>query len=100
MLIVLGEITIFIEYPIGVLPLLYREDYGPYVSQTLVLLPIMFVSSCAYFALFNLKLNGFYGLYGNNQTDPSNLAWSAYFLARMAPALSYNFLLLIKVEGT
>jgi hypothetical protein len=65
-----------------------------------VLGPIVFLAGSAYYALFSLKLNGFYGLYGHNNTDPSNLAWSAYFLARMSAPLSYNFLLLIKVEGT
>lgn len=31
-LIVLGEITLFLPYPIGLLPLVYKEDYGPVLT--------------------------------------------------------------------
>jgi hypothetical protein len=39
-------------------------------------------------------------MYSDNQTDPSNLAWSAYFLTRLITPLCYNYLLLIKVTDT
>jgi hypothetical protein len=99
-LIVLGEVTLFSDVPVGLLPYLYEEDHGPIVTQLLVLIPIAFLAKSTYYALFSLKLSGFYGLYDHNNTDPSNLAWSAYFMARMSAPLSYNFILLIKVEGT
>ena len=99
-LIVLGEITLFIDEPIGLLPMLFEEDYGSALTQLYVIIPLAFVCFNANYAIFSLKLTGFFGLYGNNQTDPSNLAWAAYFMARITPALSYNFLLLIKVTGT
>lgn len=53
-----------------------------------------------HFALFNLRLSGLYGLYPNNQTDPSNLVWSAQFMARITAPLCYNFLMFIKVTNT
>lgn len=52
---------------------------------------------CTKYGLFSLKLNGWFGLYSRNQTDPSNLVWSAFFIARMTAPLSYNFLLFLKI---
>ena len=65
-----------------------------------MLLPLLYVCLCTYLAIFSMKLPGFYGLYDNNQTDPSNLAWSAFFLTRLITPLCYNYLLMIKVTGT
>ena len=98
--VVLGEITLFRDEPIGLLPMLFEEDHGSALTQLYVIVPLAFVCINTNYAVFSLKLTGFFGLYGNNQTDPSNLAWAAFFMARITPALSYNFLLLIKVTGT
>ena len=100
LLVVLGESTLFLDQPVGLLPLLFQTDHGNTATQALCAVPLVYILTCADFALFKLKLTGFYGLYGHNQTDPSNLAWSAYFLARISAPLCYNFLLFIKVKGT
>jgi len=99
-LVVLGEATLFLDKPIGLVPLLFRFDLGNFQTQLLCAIPLLYILFCADYALFKLKLAGFYGLYGHNQTDPSNLAWNAYFLARISAPLCYNFLLFIKVRGT
>lgn len=99
-LVVLGEITLFIEAPVGLFPLMFRQPHGPVVTQLLVILPLSYFFLCTCSSLFYLKLQGFYGLYQNNMTDPSNLAWSASFLAKIAAPLCYNFLKFIKVSGT
>lgn len=99
-LVVLGEITLFTDIPIGLIPLLYTEDHGPVMNQIFVSIPLVYIILCTYYALFSLKLTGWYGLYPHNQTDPSNLVWSAFFLCRLTAPLCYNFLLLIKVTHT
>ena len=99
-LVVLGEITLFTDIPIGLIPLLYTSDHGPIINQIFASLPLMYIIICTYYALFSLKLTGFYGLYPHNQTDPSNLVWSAFFLCRLIAPLCYNFLLFIKVTHT
>ena len=100
LLVVLGEATLFIDKPISLIPLMFRFDVGNFQTQLLCAIPLLYILFCADYALFKLKLAGFYGLYGHNQTDPSNLAWNAYFLARISAPLCYNFLLFIKVKGT
>jgi hypothetical protein len=64
--IVLGEASLFTSVPIGLLPLLYYNSYGPELTQILVLLPLLYVCLCTYLAVFSLKLPGFYGLYSGN----------------------------------
>ena len=96
----LGETTLFLELPIGIYPLMFREDNGIVVTQMLCVVPLFYIILCTYFGLFNLKLSGWYGLYPNNHTDSSNLVWSAFFLARLSAPLCNNFLLFLKVRNT
>lgn len=99
-LVVLGETTLFLEFPIGVFPIMFRESYGNVITQFLCMIPLCYIIFCTYFGLFNLKLSGWYGLYPNNHTDSSNLVWSAFFLARLSAPLCYNFFLFVKVRNT
>jgi hypothetical protein len=98
--VVWGESTLFIDATISVFPLILQYDYNEIDTQLLCLCPFIYIVLSSYIPLFQLKLKGRYGLYNNNHTDPANLIWSACFMARLIPALSYNFLLLTKVEGT
>lgn len=98
--VVLGEITLFTTTPVGVFPLAFEEDHGPVGTQILCLIPLLYIVLCTYLALFRLKLKGRYGLYQNNHTDPSNLCWSAFTMAKLAPPLCYNFILFIKIEDS
>lgn len=99
-LVVFGEITLFIEAPIGLFPMMFYEPHGPVVTQLLVIFPLSYILICTHSSLFYLKLQGFYGLYPHNMTDPSHLAYSASFLAKTTAPLCYNFLKFIKVTGT
>jgi hypothetical protein len=98
--VVLGELTLFVEAPVGVFPLMFESDHGDIGTQLLCMIPLCFIVFTTYFGLFNLKLQGMYGLYPHNNTDPHNLTWSASFMARLASPLCYNFLLFIKVKGS
>lgn len=99
-LVVLGELTLFIDVPVGVFPLMFYDEHGPVGTQLLCILPLGYMLLCTHSSLFYLKFQGFYGLYPHNMTDPSNLAWSASFLAKLTAPLCYNFLKFIKVTGT
>lgn len=100
LLVVLGEVTLFIDVPIGLFPMMFYEPHGPILTQCLVVIPLGYILLCTHSSLFYLKLQGFYGLYPHNMTDASNLAWSASFLAKITAPLCYNFLKFIKVSGT
>lgn len=99
-LVILGECTLFIETPLALFPLLFDKAHGITLTQLYCVVPLLYIILCTYFGLFNLKLSGWYGLYGNNHTDPSNLVWSAFFIARLTAPLCLNFLLFLKVKNT
>jgi LMBR1-like membrane protein len=98
-LVILGEATLFIDIPVGVFPMLFKEDHGELVSQLLCLIPLCYILVCTYYGLFNLKLPGWYGLYPKN-TDSSSLVYSAYYLSRLSAPLANNFFLFIKVSAS
>mmetsp|Transcript_25895 Transcript_25895/g.45749 ORF Transcript_25895/g.45749 Transcript_25895/m.45749 type:complete len:439 (+) Transcript_25895:3436-4752(+) len=99
-LVVLGELTLFIDTPVGLFPIFFYEEHGAVLTQLLCIFPLSYILICTHSSLFYLKFQGFYGLYPHNMTDPSNLAWSASFLAKLTAPLCYNFLKFIKVTGT
>lgn len=98
-LVVLGEVTLFRPEAIGVLPMLFKESYGELWTQTLCILPLLYISFCTYFGLFQLKLTGFYGLYRHNLTDPVHLLKSACMFCRLVNPLCLNFVYFLKVQG-
>lgn len=73
---------------------------GTYSRTLLVTLAIMgYLCFCTYYGIFNFRVSGFYGLYPYHQTDPSNLVYSALYLAKLASPLCLNFLMLIHIEN-
>ena len=81
-------------------PLLFEDNYGSVGTQLLCFIPLTYLFSSTYIGLFLLRIKGSYGLYNNNNTDPANLVWSAFFMARMVPPLIINFFYFIKIENT
>ena len=72
---------------------------GNYVRITIFTLIIMgYLCFCTYYGIFNFRVSGFYGLYPH-QTDPSNLVYSALYLAKLAAPLCVNFLMIIHFEN-
>ena len=96
-LVVLGESTLFLNFPVGVFPLMFKEDLGMIASQILCLIPLSYIVWCTYYGMFQLKLPGWYGLYSKN-TEPSSLVYCAFYLARLSAPLAFNFFLFVKVE--
>lgn len=100
-IVVLGQLTLFADgWHLSLLSLFFRQDYGPWLTQVLCLIPLAYMTYTAYFSIFRLKISGWYGLYGNHSTDTGSLLWCASILARLAAPLCYHFLLLIRVRGT
>ena len=99
-LVVLGESTLFLDAPVGLVPLFFDDTHEYIVTESFCFVCLMYFIYCTFIALFRLKLKGRYGLYKGNHTDPPNLLWSAFIMARMTPPLCYNFILFIKVSGT
>eukprot|EP00419_Tripos_fusus_P000395 CAMPEP_0172674658 /NCGR_PEP_ID=MMETSP1074-20121228/12853_1 /TAXON_ID=2916 /ORGANISM="Ceratium fusus, Strain PA161109" /LENGTH=528 /DNA_ID=CAMNT_0013492081 /DNA_START=337 /DNA_END=1923 /DNA_ORIENTATION=+ len=100
--IVLGQLTMFAQgkWSLSLLSLLFHGNHGPWLTQILCFVPLSYMTYTAYFSIFRLKISGFFGLYGNHNTDTGSLLWCASVLARLVAPLCYHFLILIQVQGT
>ena len=101
LLVLIGETTLYVKNKkMSLFPLLFEDNYGSVGTQLLCFIPLTYLFSSTYIGLFLLRIKGSYGLYNNNNTDPANLVWSAFFMARMVPPLIINFFYFIKIENT
>ena len=98
--VIFEETTLFLGSNISVFSLLLNHNYGDVLTQLFCLVPLVYIVISVNFALFEVKLQGKYGLYKNNHTESSSLIYSACFMARLIPVISYNFLLMINVQNT
>lgn len=99
--IVLGQLTMFMNgWNLSLLSLLFKRDHGPFVTELFCVVPLSYMTYTAYFSIFRMKISGWYGLYGNQNTDICSLLFCSSILARLAAPLCYHFMLLVKVEGT
>jgi hypothetical protein len=62
LLIVLGEVTIFINYKLSVQPLLIFPS-NPYLTGLFVSIPMVLLIFIVTYGLFRLRINGLFGLY-------------------------------------
>ena len=63
--------------------------------QLICFLILLYMSVCAYYTLFSLKLGWYFTLQGPQQSPPSSLIFNAEQLSRLQFALGFNFLLSI-----
>lgn len=96
--IVLGQLAMFSKN--SPLPMLLDESHSLGLTQAVCMLPLAYVVYAAYWSIFRLKFAGWYGLYPNHNTDASSLLWCAATLARLVPPLCYNFVLLVRADGS
>jgi len=52
------------------------------------------------FALFRMKIVGFYSINSNHHTDAFSLCFSASLVLKLGPSLCYNFLTFLKMNNT
>lgn len=97
--IVFGESTLYLQSNISPLRIIFQYDYDVFTSELLILIPLIYIVVTSHLPLFEIRLEGIYGLYKNKNTQPSSLIYSACFLARLMPILTYNFLMLINNEN-
>jgi len=69
------------------------EFYGPATTSVLLgFLGFCYMTYCAIFALFRLKLSVFYNMHPNQGTDANSLLFNASYSLRLIFPLGYNFL--------
>lgn len=98
--IVFGESTLYLQQNIAPLRIIFQYSYDVFTTELLILIPLTYIILASHLPLFEIRLEGLYGLYKNKNTHPSSLIYSACFLARLMPILTYNFLMLTNIKKT
>eukprot|EP01105_Mastigella_eilhardi_P014187 TRINITY_DN3227_c1_g1_i2.p1 TRINITY_DN3227_c1_g1~~TRINITY_DN3227_c1_g1_i2.p1 ORF type:complete len:806 (-),score=170.50 TRINITY_DN3227_c1_g1_i2:47-2464(-) len=71
------------------------------ILLTIVLiLPLVYLVVATYSSLFEVRIFNYFRLLPHQQTDANSVLFSAAYLCRLAPPLAYNFLHLLKMNGT
>ncbi|KAL7067121.1 LMBR1-like conserved region family protein [Cryptosporidium serpentis] len=79
----------FIYYPIKIL-----------LVELICIILLLYLYLCTYWVLWSIKLPKKYGIYFHNQTDGSCLVFLSQFMCKLATALCFHYLALIRVNGT
>lgn len=79
----------------------FKNIFSGTYTQTMVctLILLGYLCFCTFYGIFSFRVSGFYGLYPYHQTEPSNLVYSALYVAKLAAPLCVNFLMVIHYEN-
>jgi len=58
-------------------------------------IPVWYITYCAYWSMFQLRLFNYYRLIPHQQSDANSILFSAYYICRLTAPMVYNFLLMI-----
>ncbi|PRP88074.1 hypothetical protein PROFUN_04165 [Planoprotostelium fungivorum] len=73
--------------------------HTPWILQMMMItIPLMFITGCAYWTLFRLKLFNLYRLIPNQQSSASSLLFCTIYVSRITPAALWNLLLMLHDE--
>jgi len=59
---------------------------------------IMYLSGCAFFALFQLRIMKFYQMHYNRKTDENSILFNAALMLRLPAPLGFNFCQLTNIK--
>ena len=99
-LIFISEATIFLNQFAKVTILAYVIDVGLYIGEYfsiefISILLLGYISLCAYFSVFRIRIFNKYRLCPNHQTNEFSLLFSAILLSRLITSMCLNFLYLV-----
>ena len=101
--IVWSECTFFSTSPTLSIAAIFVHKAAQHANYVYIhlssLLVILYMSLCAYYTVFRLKIYSYYHLDPNGQTDANSLLFAAMLLCRLTPPLSLNFLGMIHLDS-
>merc|ERR1719174_859055 len=79
--IVTGQLTMLSpSFSFSLLAVPFGEPRGYWGTQVMCMLPLSYMAFTAYWSVFRLKVAGWYGLYGQNNTGTCSLLWCSSIL--------------------
>ncbi|CAD8073309.1 unnamed protein product [Paramecium sonneborni] len=98
-IVILSEISCFTEFDFNILSRIIKVN-GFIQTQISILIPLMYISFCAFYGLFHINFAGMYGFYNHQQTDAPSLMFGSINFSRVSFPLTFNFLQMIHIQGT
>lgn len=61
--VLLGELSIFTDFKVSIFALLLDRNLSYLTTQIYILVPLLYITFCVYYGLFNMKISGIFGFY-------------------------------------
>ncbi|CAK69912.1 unnamed protein product (macronuclear) [Paramecium tetraurelia] len=98
-IVILSEISCFTQFDVNILRRMINMN-GFFQIQISILIPLMYISFCAFYGLFHINFAGMYAFYNHQQTDAPSLLFGSINFSRVSFPLTFNFLQMIQISGT
>jgi hypothetical protein len=101
-IIFISEITLFLKKYIsfsllGSLIDLCSNNF--FLLHIAILFPILFMFFLCFFTLFNMKISGYYGMYGNRHTDGNSILFISSLMCKICFSLCLNVVEMIPSDN-
>lgn len=104
--IIWSECTFFVnlltsgQVNLSIFFLIVKPSMITILQQLLMFLSLIYISLCTYYSLFMIRIFNAYHFVPSGATDSQTLLFSATNFGRLAPVITYNFLLMINKPST
>jgi len=102
-MVVWSECLFFVHSPVLSLFALFvqlaRANYNYFAIEFACVVTIFYLSFCAYYTIFKMRIFNYYNLVGNHQTNENSIIFCGMMLCRLTPPLCLNFLGLIHLDS-
>lgn len=97
-IITISEVTMFMETSYCLFGMLILKSSNLFIFHLCTLIPLALLFYLSFYALFKLKLSGYFGMYPNAQTDASSLLFISKAMCKIGIPLCINFIQMIKIK--
>jgi len=102
-LIIWSEVTFFSRSPtlsvFAAFVNLFSRNRDYFAIEITCIITIFYLSLCAYYTIFKIRVLNYYYLAGNHHSDEYTLLFSGALLCRLTPPLCLNFLSMIHMDS-
>lgn len=94
-IVIISEISISLPINLSVFSFLISSVTNVFILHLILFIPIIYLLVLAMYTFFKLKIAGFYGMYGNRQTDAVSLIFFTRNISRIIIPLCLNVILMV-----
>lgn len=98
LILILSEITLFIDIKLCIFSYIIETSKNIYLINLCVIIPLLYTTVCSLYGIFNLKVYGIYHISNTKNTDANSLLFLSAFILRIGFPVCYNFLQMLKLK--